>query len=72
VAATAGRLDPDQVTYGWIRNTLEIDRVALSSNLRTEIDARPGIEIEREVDVEWDRQGNLVSPLSRTEPPTVS
>jgi hypothetical protein len=28
VAATAGRLDPADVTYGWIRNTLALDRLA--------------------------------------------
>ena len=40
VAATAGKLDPADVTFGWIRNTLELDRLAISRNLRTESDER--------------------------------
>jgi hypothetical protein len=64
VSATAGKLDPAEVTYGWIRNTLELDRVALSQNLRPQLDALPQVEVEAEIDVEWDEEGNLVSPLS--------
>src|SRR4029079_15661112 len=33
VAATAGRIDPADVTYGWIRNTLELDRLAVTPHL---------------------------------------
>ena len=61
VAATAGRLIPAEVTYGWIRNTLEIDRFAISSNLRGALP--PGVEIEGEIDVMWDARGDLVSPF---------
>ena len=61
VAATAGKLDVDNVTYGWIRNTLELDRLAISLNLREQIDER--IEVEGEIDVTWDQSGNLVSPF---------
>src|SRR5688572_8152442 len=39
VAATAGRLHPAEVTFGWIRNTLELDRLAISPNLRAQIDS---------------------------------
>jgi hypothetical protein len=63
VAATAGKLDPAQVTYGWIRNTLDLDRLAISHNLRARIEESPQIEIEREIEVQWDEWGNLVSPL---------
>lgn len=59
VAATAGHMDSTEVTYGWIKNTLELGQVAVSANLRGKVD---GI-IEREVAVEWDRDGNLVSAL---------
>jgi hypothetical protein len=62
VAGTAGRMDPAQVTYGWIRNTLELDRLAISHNLRVRIDGQPQIEIEGEIEVKWDESGNLVSP----------
>jgi hypothetical protein len=63
VAATAGRLDAADVTYGWIRNTLELDRLAISPNLRGAIDGQPYVEIDGEIVVEWN-QGNLVSPLT--------
>jgi hypothetical protein len=62
VSSTAGKLDPRELTYGWIRNTLELDRLALSDNLRAQVDAQA--EIEREFDVEWDESGNLVSPFA--------
>ena len=63
VAATAGKLDPADVTYGWIRNTLELDRLAISPNLRAQIDGRPQVEVEGEIEVQWDEAGNLVSPF---------
>jgi hypothetical protein len=63
VAATAGKFDPADVTFGWIRNTLELDRLAISPNLRARIDGQPQIEVEGEIDVRWDEAGNLLSPL---------
>ena len=63
VAATAGKLEPAQVTYGWIRNTLELDRLAVSRNLRAQIDAQPQIEVDGEIEVQWDERGDLVSPF---------
>ena len=64
IAATAGKLDPAEVTFGWIRNTLELDRVAISHNLRLEIGSQPRVEIEAEIELDWDGQGNLVTPFS--------
>jgi hypothetical protein len=61
VSATAGAEDPAHVTYGWIRNTLELARVAVSHNVRGRLP--PNVEVEGEIDVTWDEQGNLVSPL---------
>jgi hypothetical protein len=63
VAATAGKLDPAQVTYGWIRNTLELDRVAISHNLRAQLEQSAQVAIEREIDVQWNNEGHLVSPF---------
>jgi hypothetical protein len=63
VAATAGRIDIEDVTYGWIRNTLELDRLAISGNLRTAIAGQAQVEVEDEIDVRWDEVGNLVSPF---------
>jgi hypothetical protein len=64
VAATAGKLNPADVTYGWIRNTLELDRLAISHCLREQIERQPQIEVEGEIEVRWDRSANLVSPLT--------
>jgi len=63
VGATAGKMNPDEITYGWIRNTLALDRVALSPNLQLHAEQQPHITIEKEIDVKWDVDGNLVSPL---------
>jgi hypothetical protein len=63
VGATAGKMDPGDVTYGWIRNTLALDRLALSANVRPLIEGQSHVEIEKEIDVKWDEQGNLASPV---------
>jgi hypothetical protein len=63
IGPTAGRINPADVTYGWIRNTLELEHVAVSGNLRTEIERKPQLQIERVFDVLWDGHGNLVSPF---------
>jgi hypothetical protein len=60
ISATAGQVDQTRITYGWIRDTLALDRLAVSANLREQIEKRPDAEIEREADVRWDACGNLV------------
>jgi hypothetical protein len=67
VAPTAGKLNPAEVTYGWIRNTLELDRVAISHGLRERTASQPHIEVEGEIEVCWDQSGNLVSPFARVQ-----
>jgi len=62
-----GKLDLDEVTYGWIRNTMELSRIALSENLRGQIDANPMLEIEATIDMEFDADSNLLSPFSPIE-----
>jgi hypothetical protein len=61
ITATAGKTDLAEVTYGWIRNTLELDRLAISHNLRDHIG--PQVQVERDIQVTWDERGNLVSPF---------
>ncbi len=61
--ATVGKLDLDQVTYGGIRNTMELARIALSENLRAAVERNPLLEIESTIDFEFDGEGNLVSPF---------
>jgi hypothetical protein len=60
VAATAGKLDPAHVTYGWIRDTLHLERLAVSATLRAWAETQPQITVEREFEVGWDAGGDLV------------
>ena len=39
-------MDPGDVTYGWIRNTLALDRLAVSANVRPLIEGQSHVEIE--------------------------
>ncbi|MEK7406318.1 MAG: hypothetical protein AAB225_14545 [Acidobacteriota bacterium] len=61
---TVGRLDPGQVTVGWIRNTMRLNLLALSENLLPEVRDNAALEVlgpPREM--KFDAAGNLVSPL---------
>jgi hypothetical protein len=63
IAPTVGRLSPDDVTYGWIRNTMELTRMAVSENVRTQVEQNPLLEIEGTIDLEFDAVGDLISPF---------
>ena len=63
IAPTCGKWDLDEVTYGWIRNTMELGRLALSENLRPWVESNPMLEIEATVDFEFDGDQNLISPF---------
>ena len=63
VAPTVGRQDLDEVTYGWIRNTMELGRLAVSENMRTEVEKNAALELEAAIDFEFDGRGNLISPF---------
>jgi hypothetical protein len=62
-----GKFDPMEVTFGWIRNTLELTKLALSENLRAEIERNPSLVIEGETEFAFDRGGDLLSPFQRVE-----
>ena len=66
-APTVGKLDLTEVTYGWIRNTMELGRLALSENLRSVVEANPMLEIEATIDFDFDGQANLISPFQPVE-----
>jgi hypothetical protein len=70
LAPTVGKVDLSQVTYGWIRNTLELDRMALSENLLPAIESNPMLEILGPArEMEFDAEGNLASlPVPSGEP----
>lgn len=60
IGRTAGRLNLGEVTIGWIANTNELGRLALSENLLGEIGKKPHLEVVSEpMDLPFDAQGNL-------------
>ncbi len=63
VVPTVGRLSLDDVTYGWIRNTMELTRMAVSENVRAQVEQNPLLEIEGTIDLEFDAAGDLISPF---------
>ena len=56
-----------QVTYAWIRNSMELTRIGLSENLRAQVESNPNLEIEASVDFDFDGNGNLLSPFAPIE-----
>jgi hypothetical protein len=57
---TVGKLETDDVTIGWIRNTLELSFLALSENLRAQIEGNPMLEIlGPPLLLEFDASGDL-------------
>ena len=67
IAPTVGRLDLSEVTYGWIRNTMELGRLAVSENMRAQVEKNKILEIEAAIDFEFDGEGNLISPFMQIE-----
>jgi hypothetical protein len=63
IGPTVGRMTLDEVTYGWIRNTMELTRMAVSENVRAEVEKNPILQIEGTIEVEFDTDGNLISPF---------
>jgi hypothetical protein len=60
IGPTAGRLDLTELTIGWIANTNELRRLALSENLLGEIGKDARLEILSEpVELPFDAEGNL-------------
>jgi hypothetical protein len=66
-APTVGKLDLSQVTYAWIRNSMELTRIGLSENLRGQVESNPNLQIEATVDFDFDGKGNLISPFAPVE-----
>src|SRR5690242_5661025 len=67
IADTVGKLDLNDVTYGWIRNTMELVRIGISENMRARVEANPLLSVEATVEFEFDGEGNLVSPFAPVE-----
>jgi len=65
VIPTLGRLDSRDSKIAWIRNTLELDELLISENLRDEIRANPVLEIVGDpISIEFECDGSLVERLA--------
>ena len=65
IMPTVGKLDLRDVTFGWIRNTMELAVLGLSENLRPEIEKNPMLEILGPArPMEFDKDGNVVDVLA--------
>jgi hypothetical protein len=61
---TVGKFDMESVRIGWIHNSLELTPIALSENLRPEIERNPLLEVvDGPLDLTFDPTGNLESVL---------
>ncbi len=64
IAPTVGKMDPADVTFGWIRNTQELSELLLSENLRQEVSGNLLIEAGSDAcELPFGEDGNLVSPF---------
>jgi len=62
IAPTVGKFEMRDLTIGWIRNTMELSRLAMSENLRTRIERNPMLEIVGPArEMEFDESGDLVA-----------
>lgn len=62
---TVGKFRREDVTLGWIRDTISLGMLALSENLLPQIESDPSLEIlGPPFELPFDAAGNLVSPLS--------
>jgi hypothetical protein len=59
VSGTVGATRTEDVTIGWIRNTLELDVLAVTANVREVIADRAEITIDSDAEMSWDEQENL-------------
>lgn len=68
VAPTVGKVDLRNVTFGWIKNSLELAVLKLSENLREEIERNPMLEILGPAEeMEFDEGGNLAGSVLQEE-----
>jgi hypothetical protein len=64
IAPTVGKFDTRELKIGWIRNTMELGKLALSENLLPEIRQNPALEVLGPAcELEFDAAGDLISPL---------
>ncbi len=62
---TVGKFRIEDITIGWIRNTMKLNLLALTENLLSAIEANPTLQILGPArELEFDAAGNLISPLA--------
>ncbi len=67
VASTVGKFDESDLRIAWIRNTLDLEHLALSENLRPEIERNPALEITGPpFELAFDAAGELRQPSYAT------
>ena len=67
IALTVGRIDLAEVTFGWLKNSLELGVMKLSENLRNQIRRNPDLEIVGPAEeLDFDRAGNLSALTAET------
>ncbi|MGA2881823.1 MAG: hypothetical protein ABSG13_22960 [Bryobacteraceae bacterium] len=60
ISTVVGRLDPSEVTYGWIKNTMELGFLKFSENLKGKIVENSTLEIVGPAEeIEADKEGNF-------------
>jgi hypothetical protein len=68
MAPTVGKVELAEVTYGWIRNSLELGFLKLSENLRDQISRNPMLEIVGAAEqMGFDGEGNLAGLVGQEE-----
>jgi hypothetical protein len=73
IALTVGKLNMWEVTFGWIRNSLDLRFLGLTENLRPQIEANPDLEIiGGPMDWPYEKKGDLPQFLPVTEQVAVS
>jgi hypothetical protein len=65
IASTVGKIDPGEMTLGWLRNSLELSVIGLSENLLPQIRSHPLLEVTGPArEIEFDSAGNLLKALT--------
>ena len=63
LAGTVGKLDTRDVTFAWIRNTLELSQLVVSESLSDQLEAVADLRVEGgPFQLKFDSQGNLEDP----------
>jgi hypothetical protein len=66
MATTVGVFEMADLRIAWLKNTLELTPLALTENLRADVESNPALEIiDGPMNLPFDSAGNLVSPFMK-------